>query len=243
MKPSTKLGVDLTTEQYRKDLINTATNVAVKAHITGDLQAHAKLGIPIAENLVQQEALEYGKVYKNKLLKDGSSVINGKDVKWLDNQVESTRLDVYNVIEQGLKEGKPVASIGGKHIAPGTIAHDLEQLAIRDKQYEYARIARTETARIQNQGTLNRFNKNNITHVEVVDGDGCDACAEANGQIWTVEYAMRHELEHPNCVRAFIPIIPDDWEPPELPNKADIKLSNEIIVPKGVTKILSVPET
>ena len=217
MRSGTKREVDLAIERYRGDLIDTSTSVAIQAHITGDLQAHNLLGIPIAENIVQQEALEYGRLYREKLLTDGSSVINGKNIEWLDNQVEGTRLDVYDVIEQGLKEGKPVASIGGKHVASGTIAKDLEQLAIRDKQYEYVRIARTETARIQNQGAVNRYNKLNITHVNVIDNEGpnsCDDCAAVNGQVWTTEYASGHELEHPNCfIDPQIPIFTSTgWE-------------------------------
>ena len=123
---------------------------------------------------------------------------------------------MYDIVEKGLQEGKPVADIGGKRGVKGTIADDLKQLGIRDKDYEYVRIARTETARIQNQGTLNRYGKNNITHVNVIDGDEFDdRCAAANGQVWTVEFAASHELEHPNCTRAFSPVITDYWEPPE----------------------------
>lgn len=215
MKPGTKKALDASIDVYEAALIAELTKNAIAAHIAGDLVASSLLKIPIAENLVQQESLVYGKTY-SKLLKDkGASIIKGKEIPWLSEHVDHTRQQVYDIIEQGLKEGKPMANIGGKRGAPGTVADDLKQLGIRDKDYEYVRIARTETARIQNQGTLNRYLKNGITHVLVHDGLDFDAeCAAANGSVWTVEYSQSHELEHPNCTRNFSPIIHDDWEPP-----------------------------
>ena len=214
MKRSTKAGIDMALDDYEDGMIEAATGIAVKAHIAGDMRAFGQLKIPIAKNIVQQEALEFGKGYRALLKKKGASVIQGKEIPWLAEQTKSTRDSVFQVIQNGLKEGKPVADIGGKRGVPGTIANDLKELVIREKDYEYVRIARTETARIQNQGTLNRYDKNGITHVNVIDGDGCDECIAANGQVWTVAYSQTHELEHPNCVRAFSAVIPDDWEPP-----------------------------
>ena len=65
-------------------------------------------------------------------------------------------------------------------------------------------------ARISNQGTLTRYDRNDVTEVDVLDDEGpnsCDVCREINGQRWTLTYARTHELEHPNCVRAFTPVI------------------------------------
>jgi len=216
LHPKTRKDVDYSINAYEEALIANLFNNAIEAHIAGDMVSHKMLKIPITKNIVQQEALNYGKTYQ-KLLKDkGASIIKGKEVPWLSEHIEHTRNQAYNIIEDGLKQGRPVADIGGKRGAPGTIADDLKQLGIRDKDYEYVRIARTETARIQNQGALNRFDINNIVEVDVVDGTDFDAeCAAANGQRWPVSYARNHELEHPNCTRAFTPVIPNDWEPPE----------------------------
>lgn len=215
MKISTKKAINLQIDNYIDDLIPILTGTAVEAHIAGDIIAYHNLKIPVAEFKVQQAALDFGKGYRKLLKDEGASIIQGKKIPWLADHTKHTRDQVYQIVEQGLKDGKPVASISGKTGVPGTIADDLKTLAIRDNDYEYVRIARTETARVQNQGTLNRYTQNNITHVNVIDGDGCDDCIAANGQVWTVGYSQSHELEHPNCVRAFSPVIPDDWEPPE----------------------------
>lgn len=218
MKKSTKKAINLTIDDYITDMTTALTATAVEAHIAGDIIAYHALKIPVAENIVQQAAIDFGKDYSKLLKNEGASIIQGKKIPWLAEHTEHTRQQVYDIVEQGLKEGKPVASIGGKTGAPGTIADDLKQLGIRDKDYEYVRIARTETARIQNQGTLNRYGENNITHVNVIDGgqeSSCEECDAINGSVWTVEYSQDHELEHPGCVRTFSPVIPDTWEPPE----------------------------
>lgn len=216
MKKATKKDVDASIDTYETALIAELFNNAIEAHITGDVTAYHMLKIPIAENLVQQEALVYGKQYRKLLTDKGASIIKGKEIQWLAEHIEHTRDQAYKIIEDGLKEGKPVADIGGKKIADGTIAKDLQDLGIRNKDYEYVRIARTETARIQNQGMLNRYKLNDITHVRVHDGLDFDAeCAAANGRIWTIEKSQSNELQHPNCTRNFSAIIPDNWEPPE----------------------------
>jgi len=216
MKPDTRKAIDLAIDDYNEDIITALTGVVVTAHVAGDLIAHKDLGLPVIELRVQESALEFGKEYSKLLRDEGASIIQGKKIPWLAEHTEHTRQQVYDIVETGLKEGKPVASIGGKTGVPGTVADDLKQLAIRDKDYEFVRIARTETARIQNQGTLNRYAENDITHVDVHDGlDFDEACRAANGQVWTVEYAKSHELEHPNCTRSFSPVIPDNWEPPK----------------------------
>ena len=218
MNPKTKRGVDISINAYEEALIAALFDNAIEAHIAGDVSAYHMLKIPIAKNLVQEEALVYGVQYRKLLADKGASIIKGEEVPWLAEHVEHTRDQAYKIIEEGLKEGRPVADIGGKKGVPGTIADDLKQLGIRDKDYEYVRIARTESARIQNQGSLNRFDKNDIKYVNVHDGNdanSCEICIAINGSVWTVEYAHSHELEHPHCRRAFSPVIPDDWTPLE----------------------------
>lgn len=67
-------------------------------------------------------------------------------------------------------------------------------------------IARTETAFAQNQGEAARWLDDGVKHVEIVDGDGDEACAEANGAVWTIEDYLDHPIAHPNCGRSALPI-------------------------------------
>ena len=66
-------------------------------------------------------------------------------------------------------------------------------------------VAMTEAVHAYNEGTLAVFDSAGIENVLVYDGeDHDDACADANGRVWTIEQARERRLEHPRCRRAFI---------------------------------------
>jgi len=69
-------------------------------------------------------------------------------------------------------------------------------------------IALTEATRGYNEGTLAVAEGSGYTHVVVSDGtDSDEPCAEADGQLWTIEQARENPLEHPRCRRAFVPAV------------------------------------
>lgn len=69
-------------------------------------------------------------------------------------------------------------------------------------------IGLTEAVRSYNLGTLEAAALAGISKVYVVDGDDQDEpCAQAHGQLWTIDHARNNLLEHPNCRRAFIPAV------------------------------------
>jgi SPP1 gp7 family putative phage head morphogenesis protein len=123
---------------------------------------------------------------------------------------ERTRSDVFRIIEDGLAAGKypGVKEKAKGGYAPGTIAGDLQEY-FGERKSHATTVARTETGRILNLGQLQRYKDRGIAYVKVLDDEGphsCAACAAANGQVWTLDYAMEHELEHPNCVRAYVAV-------------------------------------
>ena len=69
-------------------------------------------------------------------------------------------------------------------------------------------IANTEFHTLQNEVTTNLAESTpEVYAMFVTDGVRFDvACAEANGSVWSVEYASANPLEHPNCVRQFHPV-------------------------------------
>lgn len=68
-------------------------------------------------------------------------------------------------------------------------------------------IARTESGTAYNQGAVAAYRAGGITHVDVLDGDDDEPCASANGARWTLEEAEQNPLGHPNCTRAFSPVV------------------------------------
>lgn len=73
------------------------------------------------------------------------------------------------------------------------LINDTEQRVV-------ANIARTATAKESGR----------VEAVLVIDGDGCAVCPTINGQVWSLDYAMAHPLEHPNCVRQFVFLTSDE---------------------------------
>ena len=67
-------------------------------------------------------------------------------------------------------------------------------------------LVRTKSANAYNAGSMNKYAEEGVTRVRVFDGVLDDPeCAEANGQIWSLRFAMTNVLQHPNCRRAFAP--------------------------------------
>lgn len=210
LKTRTLAGIDTTLTMFQNDIAEAVIVAMVAAHIKGDLKAQKALGMEISLDLVNKAAQDYAKVHGVLLRSEGATIIKGKKIPWLADSNKDLRAQVVDIIQKGLDEGKPVAEIGGKRVAPGTIAKDLQDALVRDRGYKNVRIARSEVARVQNIGSLTRYQNRGITRVRVLDDEGpnsCEECKMVNGQIWTLEKAMVNELEHPNCVRSFAPIV------------------------------------
>lgn len=80
--------------------------------------------------------------------------------------------------------------------------------------HKYARtVLLTHSAIVLNTGALNAAAGRGSPGVRVTDGGPGDVdgpCRIANGQTWSIAYALAHLLEHPNCRRAFAPL-PKRW--------------------------------
>jgi HK97 family phage portal protein len=67
-------------------------------------------------------------------------------------------------------------------------------------------IAVTEAVQTYNRGFLDAYEQAaHGTLVQVSDGDSDKPCRDADGKLWTIEYARAHPSEHPNCRRRFGP--------------------------------------
>lgn len=74
----------------------------------------------------------------------------------------------------------------------------------------------TVTSELRNSGVLHRVALEGAPGVLVNDAKGGDTdgpCVEADGERWSVAYALGRKLEHPRCSRAFTPLAADDKTP------------------------------
>jgi len=226
LKEKTAKAIDKALDKFEKSVQSTLTENATKAHVTGSLKGYKNLGIVPELDLVRSDSIAFAKAYKDLLVNEGATIIKGEKIAWLKDHKKETREKVHDIIQKGLEDGKSPT------IGKESIAKELGKV-MKDQEYRMKRIARTEIAYIQNKGTVTSYKNNKVTKVQVLDNEGpnsCPECEEANGQIWTLEYAETHELEHPNCVRAFIPII-DDLEPetPIEPETTEIKTYDDAL--------------
>jgi hypothetical protein len=74
-------------------------------------------------------------------------------------------------------------------------------------------IVRSEIAVIYNISSLAAYHQIGVQRVEVVDGQNDEACAEARGQVWTVDKALVNPIAHPSCLRSFAPIFAGTGRP------------------------------
>lgn len=117
--------------------------------------------------------------------------------KQIKNVAETTREDVRRWVETGLDEG----------LSPAKIAEQIRSKANDISPARALMISRTETGTALNMGSLLAYGDAGVTKVEVLDGDEDEACSAANGQVWTLEKAQAEPLAHPNCTRAFSPLV------------------------------------
>lgn len=110
---------------------------------------------------------------------------------------ETTVANVRDAVARGVRDGETLDEISERILGGDILSEERAML-----------IARTELAFAQNYGGLEAWDELGVEKVHVFDGDeDDDACIEANGQVWEIEYALDPEnvLEHPNCRRAFSP--------------------------------------
>jgi hypothetical protein len=187
---------------------------AARGYVQGSFLAYMQMGMdPNLQNMSTRMQV-FMVDYANLAIKQGVTIINGEPNDWIKRKQESERKEIYDIILSGMRDGKypGVKEDPKKGYQKGTIGYDLQGY-FDDRKSHATTVARTETGRMLNVGALETYGSLGVTDVKVLDGDGqnpCDICNQLNGQIWKLDYAMTHELEHPNCVRSFTPIKPKD---------------------------------
>lgn len=118
---------------------------------------------------------------------------------------QTTRDRIAKQIAEGVRRGYSVQQIAAG--VPDENYLGIQGVFDSATESRALTIARTETATIYNLSALSGFEQIGVVRVEVLDGEHDEACKQARGQIWSVTYARSHALEHPNCIRQFVPIL------------------------------------
>lgn len=107
---------------------------------------------------------------------------------------DTTRTEVNALIERAIAEGWSLSDLEDALSERFTFSAERAEL-----------IARTEIGFAENGGVIASLRDADFEYVVVSDGDGDEECADADGEIWTLDEADANLLGHPNCVRSFRP--------------------------------------
>lgn len=104
-----------------------------------------------------------------------------------------------------------IRALVGRQAAEGwsvtQLADEIEKLGEIRSVSRAQMIARTESGTGYNLGSVVAYRTAGLTHVDVLDGDEDEPCKSANGSRWTLDEARANPLGHPNCIRAFAPVV------------------------------------
>jgi hypothetical protein len=132
------------------------------------------------------------------------------------------RRDAKRLVRLAVRERTAFAVIGGQTAtqAGRDLARTLAENGVRAVRYrdgsrhtlrEYSQmVARTSTAQVYVQGTLNASREAGVRWMECFDSPGCgmsghDSGDAPGGTIRPIEEALAYPLSHPNCARSWSP--------------------------------------
>lgn len=191
---------------YKTTLVESGT----KAYIQGDLKAQKALDLKLSFNLVNKDALKYIKEYKKDLEK-GGGMIQGKWVPWLQNMAEEDRRRIGAIIEEAYKKGTPTGvkeRLKGSGYPKNSLAYQLQEYFNMRKSHA-ATVARTEIARIQSHGSVNRYQKQGVSKVIWLVFNPCPICSPYARRVFEIDKVPYEVPRHPNCRCALAPVADD----------------------------------
>jgi HK97 family phage portal protein len=118
---------------------------------------------------------------------------------------DTTRSAIAEQVEEGMRRGYSIPQLANgvpDEDFPGVRGVFSQASAVRAET-----IARSETAMVYNAGSTASYRAGGLERALVLDGNGDGACADANGQVWPLDRCEAESIEHPNCVRAFAPVL------------------------------------
>lgn len=127
---------------------------------------------------------------------DSLRYLQDNAIQLSSSSADRLRGNLRDVIEAGLREGKPIRDV----------TQDVHGVFENFKGYEAERIARTEIARGVNTGAIAGYKEMGVGVAEVIANAGaCPICAALNGELYPTDKAMQVLPRHPNCYCFWIP--------------------------------------
>lgn len=217
MRLETQDIVDEAMSEFERDVMRALTVNAYREYTVGDGEAMAAMGVAEDWMVIDKAAMAYIASYRQLLVAEGATIINGQQIPWMRNFTTEARTKVAMIIEEGIADG---LYPGKRETGVGTypkksVASRLQEV-FNERKSHAAMVARTETAHIRGVAKAARWKEREYSIVLIFDGRGsnpCAICQQIDGQYWTVDYYNNHILEHPNCTRNASPVRPESVPP------------------------------
>jgi len=219
--------VEMLVIKYLADMSDEIVRNATEAFTAGYLRGSNVLKASVPTKAVQKAVQEFVRQYRYKLVEQGILTVSKpiknqlgdvigfttEDINWMEEKPAKMRNQLVDVIEQGIKEGKPAGFqklASGKYPA-GTIAADIQQ-TVGNYKSDAAMIARTETARCYFGGEYERYAEAGVEYVcfEAAP-DCCSMCEPYRGLIMPIS-SCPHIPLHPQCRCDIRPVLGSELE-------------------------------
>ena len=174
---------------------------------------------PTAELLALARALGYREAFRGDL-RTGFDVANARAADWARSRAGElvaeidgvTRARVETLLRGLLGDAFDNSDVSAADIRSALLG-EFDQMSVSRADL----IADTEIATAAGKGAADAFADTGVAAVLISDGTESDeACAEADGQVWSVEYYAANVLEHPNCGRSATPLSEGEYDPAEV---------------------------
>lgn len=163
-----------------RSMLEGAIDTGAQRAISAAVIADAKLGR-------QTNDLDYEAIASRVIHREGG----------VNSITDNLKNEIVQKVSVAVKEGK------GREEVDSIIRESMDFW----RQSHMETVALTEAVHAFNEGTLSVAEATGHTEVVVFDGtDSDEACADADGQIWSIDHAREHRLEHPRCRRSFTPV-------------------------------------
>jgi uncharacterized protein with gpF-like domain len=161
-------------------------------------------------NIIRQEYIGIGEqAFANVADQVGVALSFDLNSRNIAGVIDSVGTRVKGMTEEHLSQLRTAVAAGiDRGLSVDALAKEL-RLSMSDMgKVRSLMIARTETANAYNLSSLAAYRQSGlVTHVNVFDGSEDRPCAEAAGAVWTIEQAHGNPIAHPNCQRAFGPVV------------------------------------
>lgn len=169
---------------------------ASQNYLKGTKIAYERLGENFVSSDVKDDVYSFLKTYK-KQINEGYTIIQGEKVYWLRDRTLTERQKIFDIISEGITKGK----------APDVVKSEFQNY-FSMQGYQAERLARTETAYVQEKGIYDRYTTFGVKKVKWLLGSNpCPVCAQFGGKVFDIDDLPYLIPVHPSCTCTIVPVL------------------------------------